>query len=285
MKKNTKQQHAVDQKHGARIPDADIGLSQVVWMPNTLRGFTFSKKQDFPWADFANVFRHAYPSWPARILRKVECLNTAAQERFWKGKICKTLLQDVPPKLASQSPKCIVEYCRIKASEERAFNILTCKARREQLSNTGTVRFGDVRLDEQKFALRAAERTGNVRSREMMSEIILRAYQNNDNRFFIRLGKALAVKVRPEEVDWSNRCDKIAIFMVENWCGEQSLLRLPPLCIFTDHALANFCELVFPAAMPTEESIRQWRKRLGLKRPIQPKIKSVTVTEKEILFA
>ncbi|MCU0786008.1 MAG: hypothetical protein MUF81_18570 [Verrucomicrobia bacterium] len=91
----------------------------------------------------------------------------------------------------------------------------------------------------------------------------------------------------PQEVDWS-RCDPLACFVVANWCEATHFQTgMPLLCFFTDQALADFCAIAFGrnAGNPTAEAIRQWRKRLGLKRARTPKIRKVTIEKSEILFA
>jgi hypothetical protein len=117
--------------------------------------------------------------------------------------------------------------------------------------------------------------------------VLKRAADENDVRFFIRLGKALQSGQRPKDVDWT-RCDPLAIFLMENWCEPLDCKWwLPALCFFTDQALADFCSAAFGRnpGHPSSAAIRQWRRRLGLKTVRSPKIRKVIIKEGEILFA
>lgn len=91
---------------------------------------------------------------------------------------------------------------------------------------------------------------------------------------------------KPTEVDW-DRVDPIPRFLVENWCeGSNYNSRLPALCFFADQALADFCSAAFgrKEGNPSCASIRQWRKRLGLKQARTPKVKETILIKDEILF-
>jgi hypothetical protein len=145
---------------------------------------------------------------------------------------------------------------------------------------------GGLRFDEKTHALRMAAANKAVNARTVIG-VVKRAAEENDVRFFIRLGKALQPTQSPGEVDWT-RCEPLAIFLMENWCEPLDYeWWLPALCFFTDQALADFCSAAFgrKPGNPSSDAVRQWRRRLGLKSVRSPKISKVLIKEGEILFA
>jgi hypothetical protein len=220
------------------------------------------------------------------ILKLLDKLGADVKANFWRGNMPAQLLNVLPARLANNSPARIIEYCRVWESQERARLMLIVKAGREKLDSKGTLSLGDIRLDERTFALRMAAHHKAV-DLLLLPYFINRAAEQNDVRFFIRLGKVLQSKHLPKGVDWT-RCDPLASFIVQNWCEERDFRTgLPTLCLFTDQALADFCSVAFgrKPGTPSAEAIRQWRRRLGLKQVRRPKVRKVILKGDEILLA
>jgi hypothetical protein len=206
----------------------------------------------------------------------------------WQGSIPAQSLEDFPW-LAKFKPAQVVEYWRISRSRSKAADNLIIKARGERLCPKGAyskVSSGDAKLVEEKFLLNAAAKSKSVK-RYYLPQFIFEAAKQNNVRFFIRLGKVLQSRMKVPDVDWT-RCDPVACFLVSNWCEWHEYdRRFPALCFFSDLALADFCSAMFGRnpGNPSTYSIRQWRRRLGLKQASRPKIKKVTVEKGKILFA
>lgn len=219
------------------------------------------------------------------MVQDLSKVDAEEQVKFWQGEVPAQLLELLPASLVKCSPARIVEYCRVWQSRDRARRVLIFKARRDKLNPKGELSVGGLRFDEKTHALRIAAAGKTVNSRTV-TYVLKRAAEENDVRFFIRLGKALQSKNRPKDVDWT-RCDPLAIFLMENWCEPLDYKRmLPALCFFTDQALADFCSAAFGRNQgnPSSAAIRQWRRRLGLKSVRSPKIRKVIIEEGEILF-
>ncbi len=238
-------------------------------------------RQIYFWTEGVRLLGHT-----GYVCEQVKELDPGAQEQFWQGVVPERFLEHLPSAIVGRASSQIVDYCKVWQSQHRAFSLLCSKARREKVNPNGTVSVGGVHLDEKCYALRLAELDKSVNNHTGM-HVIGEAAKCNDVRFFIQLGRALQKRRKPLEVDWS-RCDPLACFLVANWCEAAHFWSgLPLLCFFTDQALADFCSVAFgrKAGSPTAEAVRQWRKRLGLRRPQSPKIRKVTVEKDEILFA
>lgn len=206
----------------------------------------------------------------------------------WQGSILARSLE-VFPWLAKFKPAQVVEYWRISKSRNKACDRLIIQARDEPLCPKGAgSRFssGGEKLAEEKFILNAAAKSKSV-NRHFLPQFIFEAAKQNNVRFFIRLGRKLQPRDEIPDVDW-RRCDSVACFLVENWCGWRAYdRRFPALCFFSDQALADFCSAMFGRnpGNPSACSIRQWRRRYGLTQASHPKVKKVTVEKGEILFS
>jgi hypothetical protein len=220
------------------------------------------------------------------MLELLDKFDADVKANFWKGKILRQLLKALPARFTNCSPARIIEYCRVWQSQESARMVLMAKARRDKLNPKGTVFLGDIRLDERTLALNMAAYHKAVNFLAL-PHFINKAAEQNDVRFFIRLGKALQSKHRTAGVDWT-RIEPLADFIVRNWCKESDFRTgLPVLCFFTDEALADFCSAAFgrKPGNPSSEAVRQWRRRLGLKQVRGPKIRKATLKRDEILLA
>jgi hypothetical protein len=213
--------------------------------------------------------------------------DTKVQDDFWQGSIPAQFLEDFPC-LAKFKPAQVVEYWRIRQSRSRACDRLIIQARAERLSPKGTysrISSGEEKLVEEKFVLNAVAKSKSIKP-YYLPQFILEAAKQNNVRFFIRLGKVLQSRKKVPDVDWT-RCDPVACFLVENWCKWRDHdRRFPALCFFSDQALADFCSAIFgrKADNPSIDSIRQWRRRLGLKQASRPKIRKISLKGSEILF-
>jgi hypothetical protein len=222
------------------------------------------------------------------VLERISSLDAKVQENFWQDSIPAQLLKDFPW-LATFDAAQVVEYCRIMQSSRKARSRLIIQARGDRLCPKGTYsKFGggESKLVEEKFVLNEVAKSKSINHHCYLPQFIFEAAKQNNVRFFIRLGKVLQSREKIPDVDWT-RCDPVACFLVENWCKWGAYNpRFPALCFFSDSALADFCSAVFGRNCdnPSVDSIRQWRRRLGLKQPRRPKIRQISLKGKEALF-
>ena len=217
----------------------------------------------------------------------ISSLDAKVQEKFWQGSMPAKIFEDFPW-LANFNPAQAVEYRRIRQSRRKAADSLIIRARGDQLCPKGAyskVRLGNDRLVEERFVLNTVAKSKSVK-RYYLPQYIFEAAKQNNIRFFIRLGKVLQSKKTVPDVDWA-RCDPVACFLVANWCEWREYdRRFPALCFFSDQALADFCSAVFGRKFgnPSVDSIRQWRRRLGLKQASRPKVRQISLQGNEVLF-
>jgi hypothetical protein len=160
-------------------------------------------------------------NWTEGLLKRISELNHPVQDKFWQGSVSPQI-RELDPDLFAKWPLVrIVEYCQIWKSKKRAWTRLIMKARgeREQRKRDSEITFGEIRLDEQHWMLREAalHKAVNIYA---FPHVIHKAAEQNDVRFFIRLGRVLQSTKRPVEIDWK-RVDPIAGFLVNNWCEGQ----------------------------------------------------------------
>ena len=222
------------------------------------------------------------------LMHWILSFDTKHHDDSWQGSIPARSLEDFPW-LAKFKPLQVLEYWQISQSRSKAADSLIIKARGERICPKGVyskVGSGDAKLVEEKFLLNAVAKSKSVK-RYYLPQFIFEAAKQNNVRFFIRLGKVLQSREKIPDVDWK-RCDPVACFLVANWCEWREYdRRFPALCFFSDQALADFCSAIFGrnAGNPSAYSIRQWRRRLGLKQASHPKIREVTIEKGEILFS
>jgi hypothetical protein len=206
---------------------------------------------------------------------------------FWHGSIPAQFFEDFPW-LGKFKPAQVVEYCRIRQGNRIARTRLIIQARGDRLCPKGTyskIGSGETKLVEEKFVLNEAAKSKSIKHYHL-PQFIFEAAKQNNVRFFIRLGKALQTREKVPDVDWT-RCDPVACFLVENWCEWRAYKsRFPVLCFFSDFALADFCSAMFgrKSGNPSVYSIRQWRRRLGLKQASRPKIREISLKGNKVLF-
>jgi hypothetical protein len=255
-----------------------------------LQNLTFSPKHKFTQnPDGVDWNRVQIFFWTEglRLMNWISSSDTKVRGDFREDSIPAQSLKDFPW-LAKFKPAQVVEYCRIEESRHKAASHLIIQARGERLCPKGTyskVSSGEDRLHEEKFVLNTATKSKSVK-RHFLPQFFFEAAQKNNVRFFIRLGKALQSRKKVPDVDWT-RCDPVACFLVQNWCEWCEYdRRFPALCFFSDLALADFCSAVFGRnpGNPSVYSIRQWRRRLGLKQARYPKIGKISLKGNKVLF-
>ena len=185
--------------------------------------------------------------------------------------------------LAGISPEKIKDCQRVLQSWRDALNFLILRARGLKTKAGGKIAFGRHRLDGKNFVLAVAAATGNLKDIHFncdLAQIIHQAAQEPDIQFFKILGRNLSRKSgRAVELDWDHRCDKLPCFLVDFWIGQPSTHPdFPPLCLFTDQALADWCNFALTpeSAGGHFAAVQKCRQRLKLKRAKTALIKSVT---------
>ena len=220
------------------------------------------------------------------MLDRLATLSPTIQAQFWEGKIPADFLKVLPASLARISSARILEYCGAWRSRKSAYSLLIIKARNERLSPKGTMTIAGNRIDEKKWALDLAARSKAV-DLWPLPKFFERIANQNDVRFFIRLGQVLRSKKRPEEVNWNERTTFWQRFLVCNWCEAVDFRHgMPVFCQFTDEALADFCAMAVGqhSGNPSLETVRKTRQRLGLKQVGSPRVRSVKLKGNELLF-
>jgi len=187
--------------------------------------------------------------------------------------------------LAGILPEKIKDCQRVLQSWRDAQMFLIIRARGLKTKAGGKIAFGRHRLDGKEFVLAVAASTGNLENIHGdfdIAQIIHQAAQEPDIRFFKSLGSKLSRKSgRSAELDWNDRyrCEVLPCFLVDFWIGRPaSHPDFPPLCLFTDQALADWCNHALGKNPDdvTTCSVCKCRQRLGLKRAKTALIKSVT---------
>ena len=201
------------------------------------------------------------------------------------GSQCVPTSADDPAKVLAGIPvEKIQDAQRVIRSCKDARDFLILRAMGQKMKSSGKIGFGRQRLDEKHFVLSLAAATGNLKNTWAnfdVAKIIHQAAEENDIRFFKRLGKKLEKKGKRAGTDL-NRCDNLACFLVDFWIGSPDTHPdFPPLCIFTDPALNDWCDYALSRKsndkiLCKHGAITKWRRRLGLERAKTALIKSVT---------
>lgn len=261
-----------------------------IGLPVQLQILTFSPRQEFtenPNDVDWNWSQSFFWTESLMLMNWILSFDAKYHDDSWQGSIPAQSLKDFPW-LEQFKPTQVVEYWRISQSRNKACDHLMIQARGERLCPIGTdskISSGAVKLDEEKCLLNAAAKSKSV-NRHYLPQFIFEAAKQNDVRFFIRLGKVLQSRKQVQDVDWT-RCDPVACFLAQNWCGLREYgRRFPALCFFSDQALADFCSALFgrKPGNPSNCSIRQWRRRLGLKQARHPKITETRLKGDRVLF-
>jgi hypothetical protein len=218
-----------------------------------------------------------------------EWYNAIQEELANKVKIrsVPTPADDPAKVLAGIPPEKINDCQRVLQSRRDAQEFLILRARGLKTNVDGKIAFGRHRLDGKKFVLAVAASSGNlidIHFNSDLAQIIHQAAQERDIQFFKILGRSLSQKSRRSaELDWNDRCESLPCFLVDFWIGWPSAHPdFPPLCFFTDQALADWCGF---ALTPESDgghfdAVRKCRQRLRLKRAETALIKSVTTDAK-----
>jgi hypothetical protein len=223
------------------------------------------------------------------------------------------------------NPHEIREYCRIRRSHEVGTSRLIHLLRKElsideldtKANEGGQLSSGGVKMNETRYALRIAKVTGNIGD-PIVHLAIAEANKRSDTKFFKELGRALELKERPAEIDYLS-ISIVARFLVDYWCGQKGIYGMwmkwfetadlgcvpgknggylwtrspsfyfpPPLCFFSNGALATYCAAALQKKQRDQDTsttaIRKWLSRLGMRRANSPKIREVKLEHDEIWF-
>ena len=196
---------------------------------------------------------------------------------FARGKKPRRIMAQIPKSLLSRhGVKRLAALYDSAQSELQGRRKLTLKARRVKFLR-------NKEPDQLTNCLRRIKDGGMSVSDLTVRGHIEEQAAKNDWKWFTRLGKALEVwqnpKTRPSDFE-EDRIDKVASFLVAFWFfGDKSL---PALCYCTDRVLEIACRREFPDNQGISfDSVRQWRKRLGLRRPGPPPIKFLPKVDKK----
>ncbi|HZQ20457.1 MAG TPA: hypothetical protein VFA90_17315 [Terriglobales bacterium] len=218
----------------------------------------------------------------------------------------------------------IVDYCLVRQSFEDARAFLICLLRQEaslkdcdtEIDENNAISVGRFQIDQKRWALQIAKTTGSIQD-IIVRYAISEANEKADVEFFKKLGRSLARKQRPAEIDYS-RVGIVPRFLVDKWCGEKGhygmwirllpsmhfghwkrdggfawhkapeVAFLPPLCFLTNKALSDVCALALKPKAKTKElapgNIRKWISRLKLRRATSPRILEVKAASDGIVF-
>jgi hypothetical protein len=106
----------------------------------------------------------------------------------------------------------------------------------------------------------------------------------NDQRFFKRLGRALALP--PSKEPGIAFTDKLSQLLVTRWMPVTTKTgRAPGLCWFTDESLTEVCRAILGNKKLTLDTVRKTRQRLGLKHAGRPWITHVEIVDGKIAFS
>lgn len=227
---------------------------------------------------------------------------------------------------ATANPKKIRDYCKVRESLDLGTRILVCLARHQVsidelasgANETSKMRIGTLRVDMKKYALAYVGATGNtadrvvayaLRSGTITTADVLRAKRKRKRRPLFEPA----------------RISIVARFLIDNWCGNKgvygmwknwfdspdknlsetvgvaratnggyeckkspSFFVIPPLCFFSNKALASFCALALRKKQndpdTSEPAVRKWVSRLELKHAVCPKIRELKIVGDEIHF-
>jgi hypothetical protein len=175
------------------------------------------------------------------------------------------------PRKAGISEDNIVKYRSVLESISNARAWLNAKAREEKLVKVGGIQVGSAQWDKKKFALNIIAASKRL-DRFDVPKVIHQAATQNDIAFSKRLAGCLKRKTLRAEVDWM-RVDVMSCFIVDFWVGHP-VHPIPPLCLFSNQALMDFCSLALGAeAVQSKDAFRQWICRLQLNRWKPPLIR------------
>jgi hypothetical protein len=291
----------------------------------------YSQRETFFWLKDAALLGKT-----SVILDALKRIDTEQQYEFWGGAVPDELQQavreiseagyanEIVSSVESQASR-VRDYCKIRSSHDlgkgRLIHLL-----REELSvaeldsganEGGQLSSGGVKMNEKRFGLRIAKVSGTIRD-PIVRYAIEEAARQGDSDFFIKLGRALALKKRPAEIDY--QCiSVVARLLIDLWCGEKGVYGMwlgffetrdlgiealgdgcyrcarapsfyfhPPLCFLSDGALATYCALVLEKQQSDRTTsnlaVRKWVSRLGLLRATAPKIREVKVENGSVWF-
>lgn len=222
-----------------------------------------------------DVWAQDHPAWVWLKTRVVDAPGRRVESQFlideWcNGKPSAAMLRELPKNVAELGVKRFSVLCQVRWSEIRAQWIL-------RWLEEGTAKIVRGFLDDRDIVIRLFKTGSGDLTSEFVQKTITAEAKANNAKWFIRFGKAMEIGQNPRtripELSPSS-IDRIAEFMVRSWFCDSTKV-FPPLCYYTDQALADVCKEEFPTALPTCESVRKWRQRLALVRPGPPVVKEV----------
>jgi hypothetical protein len=279
----------------------------------------FSRHETFFWLKHAQRL--------GQICRRAEHLDRALEKKFMAGETPPELLDKLKladKKHASE--KEIQDYCEVQRSFDRARTILIALATHEvsideldrRKNETSGITYdwdNGFRMSVKKSALARIAATGSTSESgfAMSAGIITKADVKR------------AKKRKPHPLFEPERVSIVARFLIDNWRGHTvcygmwldyfetkdqklsnmvgvatassgdyvckkspSFFFMPPLCFFSNDALATFCALTLGKKQSDPDTsapaVRKWVSRLRLKRAACPKIREVKIVGDEIHF-
>ena len=206
-----------------------------------------------------------------------------------------------PSLIIGEDPKQVSDLSRVRHSRQLARWILACLARRQVsideldsgANEASEMRVGPLQVGVKKYALAHIGATGNTADR-VVAYALKRGIITDDDVCRAKRKRKRHPAYEPE------RIGTVARFLVDYWCGEEGvygqarslgIFFMPPLCFFSNGALATFCALALGKKQSdpdtSETAVRKLVSRLQLERPQQssaPKIRDVKLHGDEILF-
>jgi hypothetical protein len=243
------------------------------------RPLRFDEQQKFFWVHDAERLAFAEEIW-----QRVDDLDPSSQKEFWDGKMPRELLAGLPDVVTKASPAEIVGDCRVWESYLKAKWLLAIKS---PGGAKGVVDIGNLRHRDEKTAALERLKLGKPLTDLVVGSGISAAQKAGDKRFFHRLSSALRAKAKSLGKKHSTPCNVLDQLLVNHWCGHPYRPELPPLCFFTDEALADFCSAALGRCPgnPSHAALLKRRQRLGLKHPRISKISSVAIPKGKVLLS
>lgn len=245
------------------IPEPLEGRSVVV--PATFQGFPLLKSHVQSWS-------------PEDRQRFADKPPTKSQLKELIPAILDTELHGIQ---ATALQRLIAEFCHICESRNAAWHLLidvaTGKPKRQ--ASQGQHSDTELILHEIKHSSKPLNHRG-------FASIIRKAAQEDDQDFFIQLGRRLYDRQRhgPHlDMDWT-RAERIQVFLVLNWLGAES--PFPDLCHMTLSAITDLCQLAFEDITKnlSEDTLGKTIRRLGLVRFKTSSVKRCSIKGAALIF-
>lgn len=275
----------------------------------------FTRIENLPPPVLSHVYRDRFTGKDMSQQEYAEAVKLALKEGKKISVSHRTVRIDAgdPPNLLSGIPADrVAEYRGIIQSRDAAISKLLNQIEGQKVSKTGKIIAGNTRLDEKTFALRLVQKQQSLKPvfpmlpnpqatqaeqllqlknpalkpgfHDLINQVIAQATQENDIPFLTKLfrkpsgGKKL-----------QNGFSPVQELLVDFWCGQCNGLMLnradlPPLCFFTDDALASYCDYALGNKSVQIGDVGRQRRRMGLIQARSPIIKMVIPDGDRILL-